>query len=174
MLQNHRDSVTIKKIFSAIRRSRLDRQERRRQRAYRNHGGQPLYPRARSERIQHHYTRRYGSLAAAVQALMVLRYFPTAESLPSCAILSQAARRTPTVHLHEPLMCACTRRQYTNIRGLVWVSRRKRGRQRRWKRMKEREKHASHLARRTCSPVSKPNIVLNRVLQPENISPEDL
>lgn len=40
---------------------------------------------------------------------MVLRYFPTAESLPSCAILSQAARRTPTVHLHEPLTCARTR-----------------------------------------------------------------
>lgn len=73
------------------------------------------------------------------------------------------------VHVRAP-----TRRQYTNIRGLVWVSRRKRGRQRRWKRMKEREKHASHLARRTCSSVSKPNIVLNRVLQPENISPEDL
>lgn len=46
---------------------------------------------------------------------MVLRYFPTAESLPSCAILLQAARRTPTVHLHERLyVCA-----YANIRGLA-------------------------------------------------------
>lgn len=110
----------------------------RSQRAYRNHGGQPLYPRARNKHVQHHEhaamacIRRYGSLAAAVQVagshgVALLSHRRVSSFV--CNSL-QAARRTPIVHLHTRVRVfigthTVGKNTLTNVEGCI-------GRRRKW------------------------------------------